>query len=162
LGSKLGFEIPLKKRLLLVKFSGKKIISVFPKETSHVQSLRYLWKKADSGLQRKPRAQQNPRPVVPEPAKSESRQRGPNHEDESLHQLSSIGTGDQGLEQAAEKRPSAAFPSQRLASLIPHRCGVVNNVVQCPRYMVQGSEFHIPRKSLWWSSVHLAPCALYL
>jgi hypothetical protein len=98
---------PLKKRLLLLKFGGKKIISVFPKETSHVQSLRYLWEKAYPGLQCEPCTQQNPGPMVSEPAEGEGRQGGPDHEDESLHQLPSLRAGDQGLEQAAEKRPSA-------------------------------------------------------
>jgi hypothetical protein len=121
-----GFEFPLKKKLLMPKFDDKKIISVFPKETNHVQDVRHLRKKAYSGLQCKPRAQQNPSPLVSEPAEGEGCQGGPDHEDESLHQLPSIGAGDQGLEQAAEKRPSAALPSQRLASLIPHCCGVLH------------------------------------
>jgi hypothetical protein len=102
------FEFPLKKKLLMPKFGDKKIISVFPKETSHVQDVRHLREKTYSGLQCKPRAQQNPNPLVSEPAEGEGCQGWPDHEDESLHQLPSIGAGDQGLEQAAEKRPSAA------------------------------------------------------
>jgi hypothetical protein len=93
----------LKKVLLLLKFSDKKIISVFPKETSHVQSMRHLREKAYFGLQCEPRAQQNASPMVSESAESESRQGRPDHEDESLHRLPSLGAGDQGLEQAAEE-----------------------------------------------------------
>jgi hypothetical protein len=109
-----GFEVPLKKVLLLLKFGGKKIISVFPKETSHVQNVRYLREKAYSGFQCEPRAQQNPSPMVSESPEGESRQRRPDHADESLHELPSIRAGDQGLAQAAEKRPSAAYFKVRL------------------------------------------------
>jgi hypothetical protein len=92
-----GFEFSLKKVLLLLKFGVKKIISVFPKEKSHVQSMRHLREKAYSGLQREPCAQQNPGPVVSEPAKGQGRQGWPSHEDAGLHQLPSIRAGDQGL-----------------------------------------------------------------
>jgi hypothetical protein len=91
------FEFSLKKVLLLPKLSDKKIISVFPKETSHVQDVRHLWEKAYSGLQCEPRAQQNPNPMVSEPAEGEGSQRRPHHEDASLHQLPSLRAGDQGL-----------------------------------------------------------------
>jgi hypothetical protein len=80
-----GFEFPLKKVLILLKFDDRKLISVFPKETSHVQNVRHLREKADFGLQRKPRPQQNPSPMVSESAEGESRQGRPDHEDESLH-----------------------------------------------------------------------------
>jgi hypothetical protein len=87
----------LKKVLLLLKFSGKNKICVFPKETSHVQDVRHLREKAHAGLQREPRAQQNPNPMVSESAEGEGCQGGPGDEDESLHQLPSLRAGVQGL-----------------------------------------------------------------
>jgi hypothetical protein len=69
------------------KFGGKNQNSVFAKEKSHVQDVRHLRKKAYSGLQCEPRAQQNPSPMVSKPAEGEGCQGWPDHENESLHQL---------------------------------------------------------------------------
>jgi hypothetical protein len=135
------------------KFGDKKIISVFPKETSHVQDVRHLREKTYSGLQCKPRAQQNPGPLVSEPAEDEGCQGWPDHEDESMHQLPSNGAGDQGLEQAAEKRPSAAFPSFLiLAAWLTTWFKVHGTWYKVLKFAFQENLFVPP------CTVHLAPC----